>query len=177
MFIFNIILASIDFRFSRKTSKYIKKIVFFLYFPFIFYVEPSPYRLYHVTRTPCIYFVSMVIAYKVKRNPSKTFHFHFYLLSGTIARNFIVHFSSYRFSCTALRVPIHRQFSFLPFGLRPKSGDTQLNFGRIIPGKKIRENRIRRRGEGYPVALSFYFATSSIFFYHAYISSSEKLRH
>lgn len=105
----------------------------------------------------------MVIAYKVKRNPSKTFHFHFYLLSGTIARNFIVHFSSYRFSCTALRVPIHRQFSFLPFGLRPKSGDTQLNFGRIIPGKKIRENRIRRREEGYPVALSFYFATSSIF--------------
>lgn len=91
-----------------------------------------------------IYFVSMVIAYRVKRNPSKTFHFHFYLLPGTIARNFIVHFPSYRFSCTALRVPIHRQFSFLPFGLRPKSGDTQLNFGRIIPGKKIPENRIRR---------------------------------
>lgn len=135
--------------FPKKPSKYMKKIVFFFYiFHSFIYVEPSYYRLYHVTRTAHIFCQYGRIAYRVKRNPSKTFHFHFYLLSGTIARNFIVHFPSYRFSCTALRVPIHRQFSFLPFGLWPKSGDTQLNFGRIIPGKKIRGNRIRRREEG-----------------------------
>ena len=93
--------------------------------------------------------VSKMIGFTgVKRIDQILIYFHSYSPSDTIARNFteyIFFVTSRRFFCVARRVPIRRQFSFLPFGSRPKSGSTQLNFVRIIPEKQEKSSRTRAR--------------------------------